>query len=128
MGDPCGGALCYCASRLDLEEGNTMTHRRPTGPPGRPDRAQRDEERVIATLDKNSAEEVRVSLSTFKGYDLISARVWTDPEGGDGERRPTRKGLTLRVELLPQLLEALQQAAEEALKAGMIDHDEPEEG
>ena len=45
----------------------------------------------------------------------------TDPDDGDGERRPTRKGLCLRVERLPELLEALRKAEEEARKAGLLE-------
>ena len=92
----------------------------PRQPPARPDRAPRhdDDARTIATFPKSSAEEVRVSLSTFKGFDLVDARIWTDDD--DGDRRPTRKGLSLRVERLPELLEALHQAEEEARKAGLL--------
>ncbi len=93
-------------------------HRQHRGPPGRPDRG--DVDRTIATFPKSSIEEVRVTLSRFKGFDLVSARIWTDADEG-GERRPTRKGITLRVERLPELLDALRQAEEEARKAGLLE-------
>ena len=95
----------------------------PRRPPGRTDRQQHDDDgrRTIATFTKSTAEEVRVSLSKFKGFDLVDARVWADPDDGDGDRRPTRKGLCLRVERLPELLEALRQAEEEARKAGLLE-------
>ena len=94
----------------------------PRRPPARPTRPQQDDDgrRTIATFPKSSAEEVRVSLSKFKGFDLVDARVWADPDD-DGDRRPTRKGLCLRVERLPELLEALRKAEEEARKAGLLE-------
>ena len=94
----------------------------PREPPARPNRPRKEDDgrRTIATFPKSTAEEVRVSLSKFKGFDLVDARVWADPDDGDGDRRPTRKGLCLRVERLPELLEALHQAEEEARKAGLL--------
>ena len=123
----CGGPLCACEARASMEEA-TMDAQRPRSPadaprrpPGRPDRQQpHDDRRTIATFPKSSVEEVRVSLSKFKGFDLVDARVWAEPDDGDGDRRPTRKGLCLRVERLPELIEALHLAEEAARKAGLL--------
>ena len=70
---------------------------------------------VVAEIEKNSRERLRVETSTFNGYDLFSLRVWVD--GLDGEPKPTQKGVTLRVDLLPQVIAALQKAASSAGKA-----------
>ena len=76
-------------------------------------------EQHIATIRKNAAEEVRVSLDEFKGHNLISLRVWCDPYAGD-ERVPTKRGLSVSVRLLPELIEALQRAEAEARAAGLL--------
>ena len=52
-----------------------------------------------ATFRKNASEEVRVSLYDFKGHRLVNIRVWYT--GDDGEMRPGKQGITLRLEQLP---------------------------
>ncbi|MGU3541033.1 transcriptional coactivator p15/PC4 family protein [Methylobacterium sp. A54F] len=69
--------------------------------------------RTIAIVTKNALEEVRVSLSTFNGYDLVDVRTFADFDGSGGEKRPTRKGISLKREKLGELIAALQ-AADEA--------------
>ena len=76
-------------------------------------------EKHIATFAKNKAEEVRIDLTEYQGHDLVSARVWA-PSDGTGVKVPTRKGLTLNVRLLPDLIEALQEAEREARAAGLL--------
>jgi hypothetical protein len=44
----------------------------------------------IATLQKNSFQEIRVELNEFRGYDLIDLRVWAEPRDGGSERIPTK--------------------------------------
>ena len=62
----------------------------------------------IAKFEKNSFEEVRVDISEWKSQKYVNIRVWTNPRyEKEGESRPTKKGITLNVELLPKLLEAL---------------------
>ena len=73
----------------------------------------------IATLRKNSTEEIRVGLDEYKGHDLISLRVWADPYAGD-ERVPTKKGLSVNVRLLPELIAALREAEALAREAGLL--------
>ena len=63
----------------------------------------------IATIRKNTREELRVSVDTFQGYELLSLRIWFEAE--DGSMRPSKKGLALRMELLPELREALEAAS-----------------
>ena len=62
-------------------------------------------EELVSSFEKNALEEVRVSLTEFKGHQLIDLRVYyTSP---DGEPRPTKKGLAISVGLYPELKEAL---------------------
>jgi hypothetical protein len=74
----------------------------------------------IAVIRKNSAEEIRIELSEFHGHDLINIRVWADPRDGGAERIPTKAGIACRVALLPEIIEALQQAEAAARKAGLL--------
>lgn len=61
---------------------------------------------VIASFEKNSLEEVRVSLTEFKGKQLIDLRVYYQPEDGE-EKRPTKKGITISPEKFPELKKAI---------------------
>src|SRR5882724_9576009 len=76
-------------------------------------------ERVIAALSKNAAEELRVVLTEFHGRQLIDVRVYATYHS-TGQLGPTKKGVTLRVELLPELLIALQQAKAVARARGLL--------
>jgi len=69
-------------------------------------------------VPKNAAEEVRVALSEFRGASLIDLRIFADL--GDGDRHPTKKGLALRIDRLPQLIDALERARDEAARRGLI--------
>jgi hypothetical protein len=51
-------------------------------------------------------EEVRVSLTEFKGKELIDLRVYYQPEDGE-EKRPTKKGITISPEKFPELKKAI---------------------
>jgi hypothetical protein len=59
----------------------------------------------IAIIRKNKVEEVRVSIDEFHGHRLVNLRVWYN--ANNGEMRPGKQGLALRVDLLPELLDAL---------------------
>ena len=65
--------------------------------------------RTVATFPKNSREEIRLSLSEFKGELRADLRTWYDPRER-GERKPSREGVSLRIEHIPALIEALQEA------------------
>ena len=60
---------------------------------------------VVHKFGKNATEEVQVSLTEFKGYDLIDLRVYYCPP--DGEPVPTKKGLTMSVGLYPDLRDSI---------------------
>ena len=81
-----------------------------------------EDEILVGSFPKNNREEVRVSLSKFKGYDLVGVRQWFRNE--NDELRPTKNGVTIRVDLLPELVELIQKARDIALEKGIL---EPEE-
>ncbi len=65
---------------------------------------------VVYEFEKNATEKVQIQLSSYKGSDLIDIRVYYDTDSDEAEWRPTRKGISIRVDLLPELLEGLQRA------------------
>ena len=64
----------------------------------------------IHRFEKNGFEEVRVSLTTFKGKEYIDLRAYF--KGDDEEMHPSKKGLTLSLDLLPELEVALSKLRE----------------
>ena len=71
-------------------------------------------QKVVRAIQKNKFQEVRVSISEFKGNDLIDIRVWNAVKDSD-EKSPTAKGVSLNVSLYPELKEAVL-ALEQELK------------
>ena len=67
-------------------------------------------EQLLAEVEKNDREVIRVQRTSFKGIDLVDARVWTVPAIPGAESKPTKKGLTLRPETWAELTAALRQA------------------
>lgn len=69
---------------------------------------------VVAEFAKNSRERVRVSLTLFKGVEYADIRVFWESESGTW--LPSKKGITLSVELVRDLLlgvDSLQRNLEE---------------
>lgn len=60
----------------------------------------------IATIRKNSREEVRVAIATYHGTRFADVRVYAENKAG--ERVPTPKGVALRLDSLEALIEALE--------------------
>ncbi len=63
-------------------------------------------EKLVKVIPKNKVQEIRVELKEFKGYNIIDLRIWNTVPNSD-EKRPTQKGITLNVSLLPELKEAV---------------------
>lgn len=70
---------------------------------------------IIATLPKSASEVVKVELTEFNGHDLVGVRVWTKDTG-----RPTQKGVTVAIAMLPLLTAALVEAEAKARAVGLI--------
>lgn len=62
---------------------------------------------IIASIPKNAREAIVIDVSEYKGHHLVGCRVWAKNDDGDV---PTRKGITLRVAHLPDVITALQKA------------------
>ena len=58
------------------------------------------------TIQKSKTEQVRLSVSEFKGKKYIDIRTYF--EADDGEYKPTKKGVTLSVDLYSELKEGIE--------------------
>jgi hypothetical protein len=65
---------------------------------------------LIHSFPKNPLEEIRISLTMFKKKQYLDLRVYY--KGDDGEYHPSKKGLTLSLDLMPDLEEAVRKARE----------------
>lgn len=70
--------------------------------------------KLIAEFNKNSSEIIRVQLTTYENTNLLDIRAWIQSDKGNFI--PTRKGLTLRVEQVDDLKQAIDKAAKEIEK------------
>ncbi len=64
---------------------------------------------LIAVISKNHMDELRVMWSEYKGHRYLDIRLYTEIEG-KAEKVPTKKGVTLRPDLIPELMKALESA------------------
>ena len=76
-------------------------------------------DKVIAVINKNQVEEIRVALREFHGQDLLDIRVYFEPHDGVA-KIATKKGVALQVGKLPELLAALREAERVAREAGLL--------
>jgi len=65
---------------------------------------------VVYTFPKNPLEEVRASITVFKGKQYVDLRIYY--KGDDGEFYPSKKGLTLSLDLFSELEVAVQKLSE----------------
>jgi hypothetical protein len=63
---------------------------------------------LIHSFPKNPLEEIRISLTVYKKKQYIDLRVYY--KGDDGEYHPSKKGLTLSLDLMSDLEEAVRKA------------------
>ena len=61
-------------------------------------------------IQKNSLERIRIQRSEYKGHELIDIRVYYEAE--NGEWKPTKKGITFKVELIDEIISALESERE----------------
>jgi len=75
---------------------------------------------TITEIEKNNSERIRIELTRWKDNDLIAMRVYYKVKLTENEWGPTRKGITCKVQLLPEIIRALQDAEAEARQEGML--------
>lgn len=75
----------------------------------------------VAIIAKNTREDVRVSIERFSGVDLVDIRTFVDYVSGNVQGRgPTKKGVSLNIAKLPDLIAALETARGEAERRGLL--------
>lgn len=79
-------------------------------------------ETIVAEIEKNARERIRVTLDTYRGHRLVGFRVWVP--NGDTEV-PTKAGIVMRVDLVDELIAALEAARTEAIMRGWLELGEP---
>jgi hypothetical protein len=101
-------ALAAHSGRVDIGQRNSAD--------STPD-SQREQGQLVASIVKNARESLRVSINRYRDHDYIDLRLYAD---NGVEQVPTRKGLTIRPDLPPAVIEALQKAEAAARKAGLL--------
>ena len=77
----------------------------------------------VCIIPKNAAEQVRAGLSTYKGHQLVSLRLFWTPDDGT-TWHPSKRGFALHVAALPELIEGLRRLEAEAKRRGWIEEGE----
>jgi hypothetical protein len=64
---------------------------------------------LIAEVEKNTKEHIRISIEEFKGHKFIDCRVYY--EDSLGKWRPTRKGISLNADIIDEVIETLRKGS-----------------
>ena len=64
---------------------------------------------MATVLEKNSRESLVINQTEFKGVKLVDVRVFYKDENGD--LKPTKKGVSVRLEQLDALIKALSEVS-----------------
>ncbi len=67
--------------------------------------------KIIAELEKNQKEKIRVGIEEYRGTKFIDCRVYWEDE--QGQWRPSKKGIALNRDCINLVIEALQKATKE---------------
>ena len=76
---------------------------------------------IIATIPAGASREVRVALGVERGAPVIDLRTFADFKAGPATvRGPTKEGVSIAIERLPELIRALQAARAQAEAQGLL--------
>jgi hypothetical protein len=81
---------------------------------------------LVAQFEKNSNEEVRVSIDDFRGNKIINLRVYY--RSPTGEWLPGKQGLALQVDRFKDLADAVLRLGEALQRRGLISGGRPATG
>lgn len=65
---------------------------------------------VIKDIQKDNGDTIRVELSEYEGHKFLQIRIWFTND--DGELKPTKKGVSIPLNKIKDISEALSVAAE----------------
>ena len=74
---------------------------------------------MATVLEKNSRESLVINQSEFKGVKLVDVRVFYKDEAGD--LKPTKKGVSVRLEQLDALIKALSTVSATAREQELVE-------
>ena len=77
---------------------------------------------MAIVLEKNSRESLVINQSEFKGVKLVDIRVFYKDEAGD--LKPTKKGVSVRLEQLDALIKALSTVSATAREQELVEENE----
>ena len=77
---------------------------------------------MAIVLEKNSRESLVINQSEFKGVKLVDVRVFYKDEAGD--LKPTKKGVSVRLEQLDALIKALSTVSTAAREQELVEETE----
>ena len=77
---------------------------------------------MATVLEKNSRESLVINQSEFKGVKLVDVRVFYKDENGD--LKPTKKGVSVRLEQLDALIKALSELSATAREQELVEETE----
>lgn len=86
---------------------------RATQAPAQEQREAFDEGQLLAAIPRGDREELRIAWAEYKGHPFLSIRLWAI-EGS--KRKPTTKGITIKVKELADVADAIGQALDLALE------------
>tara|TARA_Y100000034_G_scaffold94562_1_gene114624 strand:+ start:230 stop:478 length:249 start_codon:yes stop_codon:yes gene_type:complete len=73
---------------------------------------------MATVLEKNSRESLVINQSEFKGVKLVDVRVFYKDENGD--LKPTKKGVSVRLEQLDALIKSLSEVSATAREQKLV--------
>jgi len=74
---------------------------------------------TFTKIKKNSFEEIHFSLREFKGHQLVDIRIYVDR--GTNEQLPTKKGVSIPIELYGEFSQAISILEDRLEEAGLFD-------
>ena len=74
------------------------------------------EDRIIARLRKSEIEEIVIALRTYQGNEFVDFRIFFGARGQ--ETRPTKKGITIHLELYSEFRRSIELLDGEMAKEG----------
>ena len=78
-------------------------------------------EELINSFDKNSLEEIRISLLSHNSYHFIDLRLFSAPQRGE-DKAPTSSGFTLPIALFEALKNAVLEVEETLIGRKLLYH------
>ena len=73
---------------------------------------------MATVLEKNSRESLVINQTEFKGVKLVDVRVFYKDENGD--LKPTKKGVSVRLEQLDALIKSLSEVSATAREQKLV--------